>query len=352
MHVVAYYSSWKVYSTCKIEDIDPTLFDVLIYAFAGLNTDGTIRVLDDWADIQLQGFKKFNELKARNPRLKTLLAVGGWNEGSTKYSDMVRMPEMRRSFINSCRTFIKSYGFDGIDLDWEYPCRRGGAPEDKKNLTALLKEVRLEFDKRGDIFTMAVAAGVSNMDVYDIPALSKYLDHIHIMAYDFHSHTDGRTGANAPLHSQDSLNVEASVNAWIAKGADPSKLTLGLGAYGHSFTLANPASHGIGAPSTGPGLPGPLSQASGTLFCSEVVKYQQQQGWTKEWSEEQQVPYSYHGNQWVGYDDSQSLRLKVKFAKLKGLSGVMVWSLDMDDPRGELGVKFPLIKAVKDECLC
>jgi hypothetical protein len=32
------------------------------------------------------GFKRFNELRNRNPNFKTLVAIGGWNEGSERYS--------------------------------------------------------------------------------------------------------------------------------------------------------------------------------------------------------------------------------------------------------------------------
>jgi chitinase len=36
----------------------------------------------------LGGFRRFNELKKRNPSLKTLVAIGGWNEGSTTFSSV------------------------------------------------------------------------------------------------------------------------------------------------------------------------------------------------------------------------------------------------------------------------
>lgn len=66
----------------------------------------------------------------------------------------------------------------------------------------LIKEFRKEFDKHGFLLTAAVAATGSTVDTaYDIPNLSKYLDFIHIMAYDFHGAYDGVTGQNAPLYA-------------------------------------------------------------------------------------------------------------------------------------------------------
>lgn len=136
------------------------------------------------------GYKKFTQLKSKNPSLKTLLAIGGWNVGSTVFSDMTSSASTRKVFIESAIGFIREYGFDGIDIDWEYPTRRGGRPEDKvrefivrgrslhvffqQNFSALLKELRQEFDKFGYILTVAVVAGESNIDPsYQVPELSK-----------------------------------------------------------------------------------------------------------------------------------------------------------------------------------
>ncbi|KAF2880076.1 hypothetical protein ILUMI_26088 [Ignelater luminosus] len=346
-HVAGYYASWKVYSTCKIEEIDPTLCTILYYAFAGLNEDGTIKVLDHWADIDKGGYKEFTGLKKKNSQLKTLLSVGGWNEGSEKYSNMVRSETNRQAFIKSAINYCQTYGFDGIDFDWEYPCQRGGRPEDKENFSKFLQETYTEFNKHGYLLTVAVAAGESHIgESYDVPVISKNVHYINIMTYDMHSYLDGRTGENSPLFSDDHLNVQYCTKAWISNGANPQKILLGIGSYGKTYTLANSANHGIGAPTSGPGLPGPNSRAAGTLAYDEILE-DEKSGWTKQWSDKQQVPYLYSGNQWVGYDDEDSVRKKVEFAKQLNLGGLMMWSVDMDDPRGTCGPSYPLLKTIQ-----
>lgn len=76
--------------------------------------------------------------------------------------------------INSAVTLLKTYGFDGFDLDWEYPSQRGGAPGDKANYVLLVKEFREEFDKHGFLLTAAVGASQSAIEQsYDVPTLSK-----------------------------------------------------------------------------------------------------------------------------------------------------------------------------------
>lgn len=119
-----------------MEHIDPHACTHLIYSFSGLHEEtGRMYSLDAWLDLgdgeidelappsnQLGGLdmmRKTTALKQQNPDLKVLLAVGGWNEGSEKYSKMVASPEKRRNFTISASYFMARYGFDGLDLDWE-----------------------------------------------------------------------------------------------------------------------------------------------------------------------------------------------------------------------------------------
>lgn len=60
-------------------------------------------------------------------------------------------------------------------------------------------------------------------------------------------------------------------------------------------------------------------------------------------------PYAYKDNQWIGYDDEDIVRKKAKYVAEKGLGGVMFWSIDNDDFRGDCHSKpYPLIEAGKE----
>ena len=86
------------------------------------------------------GYGQFAALKTYNRDLKTLLAIGGWNEGSRRFSPLVADPARRKTFIRSAVRFLRQYNFDGLDLDWEYPAARdGGKPEDRKNYAIFVK---------------------------------------------------------------------------------------------------------------------------------------------------------------------------------------------------------------------
>lgn len=88
----------------------------------------------------LGGYAKFTGLKTYNKNLKTMLAIGGWNEGSSRFSNLVADEDRRATFVKNVVKFLRQNNFDGLDLDWEYPAFRDGSkPADKENYAALVK---------------------------------------------------------------------------------------------------------------------------------------------------------------------------------------------------------------------
>ncbi|XP_022107744.1 chitotriosidase-1-like, partial [Acanthaster planci] len=141
------------------------------------------------------------------------------------------------------------------------------------------------------------------------------------------------------------LTVSNAVDIWLEGGTPPSKLVLGMGLYGRSFTLRGQQT-GIGAPVSGPGTPGVSTREDGFLSYYEICNKLQDGQLTRVWDVRRRVPYAFHGNQWVGYDDKRSIRVKVDFLKEKGLGGAMVWAIDLDDFNGDCGETWPLMKAI------
>ena len=86
-------------------------------------------------------------LKKQNPSLRVFLAVGGWAMSGPPFSNMARAEATRAVFIESVMNTLETYGFDGIDLDWEYPTApdRGGDPADTANYVTLVRELRQAF---------------------------------------------------------------------------------------------------------------------------------------------------------------------------------------------------------------
>ena len=109
-------------------------------------------------------------------------------------------------------------------------------------------------------------------DLYDLPEISKVLDQIHLMCYDYFGSWDARTYHNAPLHSTKKIGVAASVDYYLSQGVSPNKLVLGLPLYGRTFLLKDPAVEGSGLDqeSLPAGFQGPFTREDGFLGFNEV----------------------------------------------------------------------------------
>jgi len=364
--VVCYWGTWANYrpdgGKFTPEHVDPTLCTHLIYSFAGLESHNwTIKSLDPWMDLEenygLAGFRKATDLKLTHPHLKVTLAIGGWNEGSEKYSQMAREPGRRKSFARSAFQFIQQHNFDGLDLDWEYPGKRGGLPQDKANFVLLIRELHSLFSPAGLLLTAAIGAAAGTIDAaYDVAAMYKYLDYVHVMCYDYHGKWDGVAGHNAPLGPRPgdegnalTLNLEYTL-AYLAKlGARPEKTILGVPLYGRAFTLQSAANHSMGAPTLKTAFQGPFTREDGFLGYNEICAERgaADGGWQVEWEESSQAPYMHRGVSWLSYDDERSIAIKSEYAFDQKFAGVMTWSIDTDDFHGACqGARFPLLRTI------
>ncbi|XP_043277713.1 chitinase-3-like protein 1 [Venturia canescens] len=355
--VICYLGSWSTYrqgdGKFQIEDIDPSLCTHLIYSFVGV-TNNDVKILDPELDLNKNGFSRFNELRKKNPELKTMVAVGGWTEGSAGFSRMASNPSSRGEFVKNVVAFIKKYKFNGLDMDWEYPAQRDGAsPADVDNFVALLKELRATFDREKFLLSAAVGAAESSASKsYNIPEISKYLHFINLMTYDLHGYWDRKTGMHSALYSASSeigdaakRNIDVIVKYWLSQGTPKEKLILGTPLYGRSFTI-NSGSNAVDSVSSGPGAKGIYTGEGGLLGYNEICELIKNSGWQVKFDVERRVPYAYHANQWVSFDNVKSMTEKAEFVNKMGLGGAMVWSIDTDDFKGNCGIKYPLLKTL------
>ncbi|KAJ1519301.1 hypothetical protein ONE63_004600 [Megalurothrips usitatus] len=123
--VVCYFTNWAWYrpglGRYTPDNIDPELCTHIVYGFATLDYSTlTMSVYDSWADLDNKFYEKVVAYKKKG--IKVTIAIGGWNDSAgDKYSRMVRDSAARKRFVDAAVQFVDKYGFDGLDLDWEYP---------------------------------------------------------------------------------------------------------------------------------------------------------------------------------------------------------------------------------------
>lgn len=119
---VCYFTNWAQYrhGTAKFvpENIDPFLCTHIVYSFAKL-VDDSIEPYE-WNDEDTEWSKglytRTMNLKTQNPNLKILLALGGWNHGSSAFSKMANNDFKRNKFVENTVEFLKKNRFDGLDF--------------------------------------------------------------------------------------------------------------------------------------------------------------------------------------------------------------------------------------------
>ncbi|KZS19972.1 Acidic mammalian chitinase [Daphnia magna] len=297
-------------------------------------------------------YKEVIELKKLAPELKILLSVGGASNDLGFHSVIETLEDREEFAVNSAKYLIKM-GFDGIDVDWEFPAWYRPF-EERFMFQMLLQELYYVYKNPLYNLTISVAVAASKSIIdrsYRVAQMAKYVDFVSLMGYDFHSFKWylPLTGHNSPLYPRsDEWNMFSTVNLnwtsfyWVQLGMPREKIVIGLPTYGQTYQLYNPNFHGLYAPAIGAGTVGIGGQISYPVVCQFLAN-----GGIREFDAESRVPFAYHKRSWISYDDEQSLEEKAKWIRSNYFGGVMVFDLNCDDYNNICGNNtFPLIKSI------
>ncbi|XP_049537754.1 chitinase-like protein Idgf4 [Anopheles darlingi] len=380
----------------------------LIYGYAGIDP-ATYRIRTPVANLDLDEglgqYRMVTTLKKRYPGLRVYLSLGGNTDLTEekpfeKYLNLLESAGSRTAFINSAYTLIKTYGFDGLDLAWQFPQTKpkrirglpgklwhgfkklftgdsildAKADEHREEFTALVRDLKNAFAPDKFQLGYTQLPHVNESIFLDIPLLKDNLEYINIAAYD--QQTPDRNPKegdySAPIYEPTDRvvgnNVHAKVKAWSVAGTPLEKIVVGIATYGRGWKLDEDS--GITGtppiPADGPAPPGPHTGAAGTYSYGEVCSMlpnpsnavskgadyplRKVNDPTKRFG-----PYAFripdesgkHGI-WVSYEDPESAGNKAAYVKAKGLGGISINDLAADDFRGTCsGDKFPILRAAK-----
>ncbi|MEW2081395.1 glycosyl hydrolase family 18 protein [Streptomyces sp. NPDC005283] len=339
--------------------------------------DSVDGVADTWNQPIVGVFNQFKELKAKHPKLKINISIGGWTY-SKYFHDAAKTDASRKKLVASCvKQYIAGdlpvdggYGgagaaagiFDGIDIDWEYPGSEGGhlgnhyGAEDKANFTLLLAEFRKQLDEYGAahggkkyLLTAALPAGQDKIKNIETDKIGAYLDYANIMTYDMHGawDADGPAYHQSPLYSPDSdptdviapgtqkYSIDNAIDSWldgnaaygIAGGFPANKLTLGYEFYYRGWKgVRAGAKNGLAQSATGASGARPVSQQAGIAHYKELGGIVDNAA-TTFWDDEAKAAYFYKDGEFFTGLDKRAIQARADYAHNRGLAGAMMYSL-------------------------
>jgi len=316
--IVAGYISERVFTGLRPGDAERLTH--INFAFA-LVKDGKGSV-DHW-----QNSDAVREFIKNKGHIKVVLSVGGWGAGG--FSPAVATAEGRELVSQTLVDIVNDYGFDGIDLDWEYPCDDvagiEASPDDKVNFTYWVQLLRKKLgpDK---ILSMAAGGMQSCVDCLELEKLVKEMDFINIMTYDMcpwdhvNYHTALFTSEVGNPRSGDTIAA-----MYEKAGVPRNRQVLGAAFYSRIYKDVD----GINAPVNGP--PGFLGNGyAGTVERAEKSGLQ--------YDDVAEAPYIYDAEtrEFMTFDNPRSLAAKVKYVKDTGMAGIMFWEYPLDDENSTL----------------
>ncbi|KAF1992565.1 glycoside hydrolase family 18 protein [Aulographum hederae CBS 113979] len=345
--IVGYWEAWNMGNN-QCGQMDPTQIPVeglthLVLAYAYINPEDLRIAPMPGLDDSL--FHQIPELKSRNPDLKVFISIGGWsftNEGAETRTVLSRICESgisMRNFANSVNLFLSHYGFDGVDIDWEFPGApdRGGSNEDFTYFPNLLAAIRstTAFRKLGYGLSITIPSHAWYLRWYKLDNIVLYTDFINMMSYDLHSAWERPNPGVAEVYGHTNLTeIDSAISILLQHGANASMINLGIAFYSRTFQLRDFNCKTPGCAFVGPGGKGICTNTPGILSFREmmdVVTLSEERDIYRFYDEEAAINYMvYHHDFWISYDNPQSFQAKIDFANGRGLGGLHIWSIDMD----------------------
>lgn len=284
---------------------------------------------------------------AQQQGVKVLASIGGWSMGK-HFGDVAADPVKQARFVAGCQQLI-ALGFDGVDLDWEFPGQAGmnfvGQARDYANFAGLVEAIRAAIGPT-KLITAAFSAAPAKLTGFDWARLSKSMDYFNFMTYDYNGGWSNQAGHNAPLYDYPNaeyqgFSLDATTKAVKAAGLPLNKVTLGVAFYGRGVVTSGPAA--LNAPTVK--RPETVSPDGNVQTCADFTNWPKDvwdgtpnyqaivaspAGWTEQWDDNAKVPYRTKGNYFLSYDNERSIGLKAQYVKDQQLAGVIVWSASGD----------------------
>ncbi|XP_065306483.2 probable chitinase 10 isoform X2 [Dermacentor albipictus] len=291
--------------------------------------------------------------KTSATEVRTLVSYGG---GAHLQSLLkrIREPEKMRHFLRKMKQWLVVFGLDGINFHLEGP----GLPLCKQSdIVAVYNFIRQLRSFLGDAYLITLqlpACRDPNCSLLPYERIASQVNYFFLMTFDYKLDELSKTKITSGLYYYEgnrstSVESESCLGRWINTGVPKHKIIPGIATYGRSFTLRDPAYNGVSAP-LDPAHPlgygANFTKTDGYMNYVETCRRVNYFHWPRHWLKYAATPYIHYENQWVSYDDKDSVKVKAEWFWKHWLGGIFVWSLDADDYGGDcVGEIYPMVRA-------
>jgi len=326
--VVGYYPIWMANAGYTSADIDFTALTHIAHFAIVPNADGTITV-PDWGPFPDPALLA----RAHAAGVQAVLVAGtGDDPGVTaSFAALASARATREAFVANLTALVNQYGYDGVDIDWEFP---SNSP-DRANCTQLLTTLRAALGT-GRSLSISAPPTDWNGQWFDLAGLAPLLDWFAVMTYDLSgAGWSSFAEHNAPLYpgrvGEDSAST--GVAYYESRGVPKHKILLGLPFFGQRFDAASRLFQPLAPPTPGSS---PDYREIAPLIGN---------GWAAGRDAAAQVPVLVRDGApgLISYDDAASIAAKCDYVKAQGLGGAIIWALGKDALNGTQ----PLLAAAK-----
>ena len=292
-----------------------------------LNSDGTAVILS-----VPQGFLEPALLKkAHKAGVKVLLLLGG-------DFTVLAAPGLMDLAVGEIHYFVLQYGYDGVDIDWEYP----ESSQDRKTFLDLMTALRAELPHPQ--YTLSADIPPWGGSFYDLRGVEPMIDYYNIMMYDCAGPWTDDAQLNSPIfwdyrdpqpyECEPGGSAQQAIQIFVDDNKiSRTKLNMGTPFYGYYYTNVKQL-FGV-CPNAAHTSDGNCDNAVLTENYGTFIKQRiNHLGWETFYDPIALVPYMLRTDGKAGfitYDDYVSTYYRTWYSDwAQGLGGTFMWSLDAD----------------------